>query len=94
MTTDNAGAGSSRSASPTSSTYAAESDSPIVVLYASETGNTHDAADRLGREFRRWGRRCVVQSMDEFDIVRPFSPSRVGLTSRSSSSRPRRTSSF
>lgn len=42
----------------------------VVVLYASETGNAQDTAERVGREFRRHGRRCTVMSMEMFDIVR------------------------
>lgn len=41
----------------------------VVVLYASETGNAEDTAERVGREFRRLGRRCVIMSMDMFDVV-------------------------
>lgn len=42
----------------------------VVILYASETGNAQDTAERVGREFRRHGRRCTVMSMEMFDIVR------------------------
>lgn len=42
----------------------------VVILYASETGNAQDTAERVGREFRRVGRRCTVLSMDMFDVVR------------------------
>ncbi|KAJ9101001.1 hypothetical protein QFC20_005285 [Naganishia adeliensis] len=47
-----------------------EEDLPsrILVLYASETGNAQDIAERTGREIRRKGGRCLVQSMVEFDI--------------------------
>jgi sulfite reductase alpha subunit-like flavoprotein len=41
----------------------------VVVLYASETGNAEDTAERVGREFRRLGRRCMIMSMDMFDVV-------------------------
>jgi sulfite reductase alpha subunit-like flavoprotein len=41
----------------------------VVILYASETGNSQDIAERTAREFRRLGRRCVVTSMDMFDVV-------------------------
>lgn len=41
----------------------------LVVLYASETGNSQDTAERVGREFRRYGRRCTVMSMELFDVV-------------------------
>lgn len=43
----------------------------LLILFASETGNTQDAAERVGREIRRRGSRCVVQSMDRYDVVRP-----------------------
>lgn len=48
-----------------------EDDLPsrILVLYASETGNAQDIAERTGREIRRKGGRCTVQSMVEFNIV-------------------------
>lgn len=41
----------------------------ILVLYASETGNAQDVAERTGREIRRRGGRCTVLSMEDFDIV-------------------------
>jgi sulfite reductase alpha subunit-like flavoprotein len=41
----------------------------LLVLYASETGNAQDTAERVGREIRRRGRRCIVQSMDRYDVV-------------------------
>jgi sulfite reductase alpha subunit-like flavoprotein len=41
----------------------------VVILYASETGNAQDTAERVGREFRRVNRRCTVLSMDMFDVV-------------------------
>lgn len=41
----------------------------VLVLFASETGNAQDTADRVGREIRRRGGRCTVQSMEDFDIV-------------------------
>ena len=60
----------------------------VVILYASETGNAQDVAERVGREFRRLGRSCVVLSMDTFDIVDlPRLGSQLELlTKRSSSS--------
>lgn len=42
----------------------------VTILYASETGNAQDVAERVGREFRRRSRRAKVVSMTEFDIVR------------------------
>jgi sulfite reductase alpha subunit-like flavoprotein len=61
--------------SPAASTSSLESTATegpdhVVILYASETGNTQDAAERVGREFRRNGRKAIVLSMDTFDIVR------------------------
>ena len=41
----------------------------VVILFASETGNSQDVAERVGREFRRMGRAAVVLSMDRFDVV-------------------------
>jgi hypothetical protein len=41
----------------------------IEILYASETGNAQDTAERVGREIRRRGGRCTVQSMKHFNIV-------------------------
>jgi sulfite reductase alpha subunit-like flavoprotein len=41
----------------------------VVILYASETGNSEDTAQRVGREFRRYGKRCTVMSMELFDVV-------------------------
>ena len=43
----------------------------LLVLYATETGNSQDVAERLGREVRRRGGKCVLMSMDTFDVVRP-----------------------
>lgn len=56
--------------------------SRILVLYASETGNAQDIAERTGREIRRKGGRCLVQSMVEFDIVRTIfaSVARVAMS--------------
>lgn len=41
----------------------------LLILYASETGNSQDVAERMGREVRRRGARCVLMSMDVFDVV-------------------------
>jgi sulfite reductase alpha subunit-like flavoprotein len=43
----------------------------LLILYASQTGNAQDAAERIGREAER--RRChaVVVSMEDFDVVFP-----------------------
>jgi sulfite reductase alpha subunit-like flavoprotein len=58
--------------SPAASTYSLASTSAVdrvVILYASETGNAQDTAERVGREFRRRGRAVTLLSMDMFDIV-------------------------
>jgi sulfite reductase alpha subunit-like flavoprotein len=44
----------------------------VVILHASETGNSQDTAERIGREFRRYGKRCTVMSMELFDVVSTF----------------------
>lgn len=46
----------------------------LLILYASQTGNAIDAAERLGREAEHRGCPAVVLSVDEFDPVRthPF----------------------
>lgn len=42
----------------------------LLVLYASQTGNAMDAAERVGREAERGGCPAVdVLSMDSFDPV-------------------------
>ena len=66
---------SSDDASEASSSYGESSIGPpdhVVILYASETGDSQDIAERTGREFRRLGRRCVVISMEMFDIVSQY----------------------
>ncbi|KAK6904242.1 NADPH-dependent diflavin oxidoreductase 1 [Kwoniella mangroviensis CBS 8507] len=39
-----------------------------LILYASETGNAQDVAERVSRSFRAAGRKITVQSMDTFPI--------------------------
>ena len=41
----------------------------LLILYATQTGNAQDAAERLGREAEHRG--CVVRllSVDEYDAV-------------------------
>lgn len=51
----------------------------LLILYASETGASQDTAERVGREVRRRGRRCVVQSMDRYDVVRSPSSLLAGI---------------
>jgi sulfite reductase alpha subunit-like flavoprotein len=56
--------------SATESEAAARGSGRLLVLYASQTGNAMDAAERVGREAERGG--CPVVealSMDSFDPV-------------------------
>lgn len=46
----------------------------LLILYASQTGNAIDAAERLGREAERRGCPAAVLSVDEFDPVRTHFP--------------------
>lgn len=41
----------------------------LLILYASQTGNALDAAERVGREAERRGCPAVVRSMDDYDAV-------------------------
>ncbi|KAK9089930.1 hypothetical protein Scep_029012 [Stephania cephalantha] len=41
----------------------------LLILFASQTGNAVDAAERVGREAERRGYPCSVLSMDEFDAT-------------------------
>lgn len=41
----------------------------LLILYASQTGNALDAAERVGREAERRGCSVVIRSMDDFDAV-------------------------
>ena len=41
----------------------------LLILYASQTGNASDAAERLGREAEHRGCPVTVLSIDEFDYV-------------------------
>lgn len=48
-----------------------EKRSRLLVLFASQTGNAMDAAERVGREAERGGCPSVtVLSMERFDAVR------------------------
>jgi sulfite reductase alpha subunit-like flavoprotein len=47
-----------------------------LVLFATETGNAEDAAERIGRQLRRWHFRTRTVAMDVFDMVR------IGFTSK------------
>ncbi|KAL6952350.1 multidrug-resistance type transporter [Sarracenia purpurea var. burkii] len=44
-----------------------EEEVKLLILYASQTGNALDAAERLGREAERRGCPVTVLSTDEFD---------------------------
>jgi len=46
-----------------------EKQRKLLVLYASQTGNALDAAERIGREAERRGLPASVVSTDEFDTV-------------------------
>lgn len=54
----------------------------LLILYASETGNAQDVAERMAREVRRRGRQCVLMSMDMFDVVRAVDGLDVGRGSQ------------
>lgn len=43
----------------------------LLILYASQTGNAMDAAERLGREAERRGCPVTLRSIDDFDAVSP-----------------------
>ena len=44
----------------------------LLILYASQTGNAQDAAERIGREAERRHCPAVVVSMEDFDVVFPL----------------------
>ncbi|KAF3588475.1 hypothetical protein F2Q69_00030873 [Brassica cretica] len=46
-----------------------EKQRKLLVLYASQTGNALDAAERIGREAERRGCPASIVSTDEFDPV-------------------------
>lgn len=41
----------------------------LLILYATQTGNALDAAERVGREAERRGCPVKLLSMDEYDVV-------------------------
>lgn len=41
----------------------------LLILYATQTGNAMDAAERIGREAERRGCSILILSMDEYDAV-------------------------
>lgn len=46
-----------------------EKSRSLLILYATETGNALDAAERLGREAEKRGCPIRILSLDEFDPV-------------------------
>jgi len=47
----------------------ADSDRTILILYATETGNAQDVADRIARQCRRIHVKARVLSMDAYPAV-------------------------
>lgn len=45
----------------------------LLILYATETGNAQDAADRIARQCRRIAFQCRVLSMDAYSLVNFYS---------------------
>jgi sulfite reductase alpha subunit-like flavoprotein len=45
-------------------------DREILVLYATETGNAEDTADKIARECRRIQVRCRVVDIESYSLVR------------------------
>ena len=46
-----------------------EKSNKLLILYASQTGNALDAAERIDREAERRGCPVIILSMDEYDVV-------------------------
>ena len=44
----------------------------LLILYATQTGNALDAAERIGRDAERRGCAASVSSIDDFDAVSFF----------------------
>lgn len=42
----------------------------LLIVYATQTGNALDAAERIGREAERRGCAASVRSIDDFDAVK------------------------
>lgn len=54
----------------------------VLILYASETGNAQDMAERVARAVRAAHRRAVTLSMDEYDVADlPLEPLIIFITS-------------
>uniref|UniRef100_D8Q1Z0 NADPH-dependent diflavin oxidoreductase 1 n=1 Tax=Schizophyllum commune (strain H4-8 / FGSC 9210) TaxID=578458 RepID=D8Q1Z0_SCHCM len=66
----------------------------LLILYATETGNSQDCADRIARECRRIAFRCRVVSVDEYDLSSLLTePLVIFVISTSGSGREPRTAS-
>jgi flavorubredoxin len=54
----------------------------VLILYASETGNAQDMAERVARAIRAAHRKAVTLSMDDYDVVDlPHEPLIIFITS-------------
>lgn len=54
----------------------------VLILYASETGDAQDVAERVARAFRARHRRAVTMSMDAYDVADlPHEPLLILITS-------------
>jgi sulfite reductase alpha subunit-like flavoprotein len=54
----------------------------VLILYASETGDAQDVAERVARAFRCHHRRAITMSMDAYDIADlPHEPLLILVTS-------------
>jgi sulfite reductase alpha subunit-like flavoprotein len=49
-----------------------EIERPVLILYATETGNAHDVAERVAREARRRHFQVTLASVDEYPVVSEF----------------------
>ena len=49
----------------------------LLILYATETGNSLDAAERIAREARRWHFHTRLASTDAYPLVSRFSNDHV-----------------
>ncbi|KAL1759766.1 hypothetical protein FB107DRAFT_204590 [Schizophyllum commune] len=66
----------------------------LLILYATETGNSQDCADRIARECRRIAFQCRVVSVDEYDLSSLLTePLVIFVISTSGSGREPRTAS-
>lgn len=76
--------GALSTATPGSSPNASHDLEPqhVLILYASETGNAQDLAERTARAFRAAHRRAVCLSMDDYDVADlPHEPLIILITS-------------